>query len=718
MMNFLLSIVVSIFSLLFSGCLLESSGPSHSDFTSNRIPVSFPDIIDVDVYRIEITSDSTEPFVYYQKPGSDGLYISVPSNQEAQIAIGGYKKELLVYSATATINPGQTDAIHLNSNDPEPIFPPKQISAILTDENIVQMTWSGCAGASAYLIYKTADTLSEPQKIQTVTDTTFSENISNDTPVYYQVKAQFPNGISSPTRFVAIMSKTPSTPEPLTKVNNGILSDSTIYLNWQPSDGATGYNIYSSEVKNGEYTLAGTVTDTFFTTTLNTEKVYYFKVSVKIKENESAPSTAVKVQIVKEPLKAPSGLIATSPSASSVNLQFNTSSNATGYIIYRGLSGTSLSSIDTISSNSFEDKNLKQNTTYYYAVAATSGTEISANSSIVSIKTGALVPSTPMGLVVTVQSATVILIEFNAVSTAENYAIFRGTSENSLVEIDTITETSFTSSSLQSGTTYYFAVAAINQEGSSPRSQIISAKTQLSAPATPTGLTVTAESASSIQIKFNTVSGAAGYIIYRGTSSGSLLPVDTINGNSLLDQNLHSATTYYYSVAAYSDGGLSPKSASSSVATQDTPPATPSGLKVSATTANSITIQFNDVTGATGYKIYSSTNNSTFTLLATITATTYTHTDLASSTTRYYKVSSVKGSTESAQSSSVTGTTTTTVTKKAVVNTSSCNGCGNCRVCPVGGLTIVNRKAVIDASKCDGCGNCIARCRRGAIKLQ
>lgn len=324
MMNFLLSIVVSIFSLLFSGCLLESSGPSHSDFTSNRIPVSFPDIIDVDVYRIEITSDSTEPFVYYQKPGSDGLYISVPSNQEAQIAIGGYKKELLVYSATATINPGQTDAIHLNSNDPEPIFPPKQISAILTDENIVQMTWSGCAGASAYLIYKTADTLSEPQKIQTVTDTTFSENISNDTPVYYQVKAQFPNGISSPTRFVAIMSKTPSTPEPLTKVNNGILSDSTIYLNWQPSDGATGYNIYSSEVKNGEYTLAGTVTDTFFTTTLNTEKVYYFKVSVKIKENESAPSTAVKVQIVKEPLKAPSGLIATSPSASSVNLQFNT----------------------------------------------------------------------------------------------------------------------------------------------------------------------------------------------------------------------------------------------------------------------------------------------------------------------------------------------------------------------------------------------------------
>lgn len=108
MMNFLLSIVVSIFSLLFSGCLLESSGPSHSDFTSNRIPVSFPDIIDVDVYRIEITSDSTEPFVYYQKPGSDGLYISVPSNQEAQIAIGGYKKELLVYSATATINPGQT----------------------------------------------------------------------------------------------------------------------------------------------------------------------------------------------------------------------------------------------------------------------------------------------------------------------------------------------------------------------------------------------------------------------------------------------------------------------------------------------------------------------------------------------------------------------------------------------------------------------------------
>lgn len=807
--NVLLSIAVLILSvLLFSGCTPESSGPSYSEFSSNRIPVALPDTLDVDVYRIEIVTDSTEPFVYYEKPGSDGLYISVPSDQVAQITIEGYKNELLVYSAIATINAGQKDAVHLDPNNPEPVFSPNQISAILTDENSIQLTWSSCAGASAYLIYKTDDTLSTPQKIQTTSDTTFSENLSDDTPVYYQVKAQYPNGISEPTKYVTIVSEIPIIPTPLSTVSNGVLSDSTIYLSWQPSSGATGYNIYRSEVENGEYSLVSSITDTMFTSTLNTGKMYYFKVSVKIKDKESALSTVVKVQVAKASLKAPkgvaaslqgtgivkitfqaveganeyiiykgtsesstkpvdtistlsytdaavtesatyyykvialannqqsdpseivsistgksspsipTGLIATSPTATSTNLQFNASSNATGYIIYRGLSATALSSIDTISSTSFEDKNLSQNTTYYYAVAATNGTEKSANSSVVTIKTGALVPSTPTGLVATAQSATSILLKFNSASNAESYAIFSGTSENATVAIDTITETSFTSSSLQSGTTYYFAVSAINKEGISPRSQTVSAKTQLSAPATPTGLTATAASTSSIQIKFNTVSGATGYIIYRGTSSGSLLPVDTITESSLTDLNLQPATTYYYAVAAYNAGGVSQRSATASAATQDSPPATPSGLKVSATTANSITIQFNAVTGATGYKIYSSTNNSTFTLLATITTTTYTNTGLAAATTRYYKVSSIKGTTESVQSSSVSGTTTATVTKKAVVTASLCTGCGDCRVCPTGALTIVNRKAVIDASKCDGCGKCIARCRRGALKLQ
>jgi Pyruvate/2-oxoacid:ferredoxin oxidoreductase delta subunit len=194
--------------------------------------------------------------------------------------------------------------------------------------------------------------------------------------------------------------------------------------------------------------------------------------------------------------------------------------------------------------------------------------------------------------------------------------------------------------------------------------------------------------------------------------------VDTITTGSLTDINLQSATTYYYAVAAYNDAGVSQRSATSSAATQDAPPATPSGLKVSATTANSITVQFSSVTGATGYKVYSSTNNSTFTLLTTITTTTYTNTGLAASTTRYYKVSSIKGSIESAQSTSVSGTTQATVTKKAVVVTSKCVGCNNCLVCPTGALKIVNRKAVIDAAKCDGCGKCISKCRFGALSLQ
>ncbi len=900
---FFSGVLLSLSILLFTGCNIESPGKTEPDIAINKIPVILPDDIDIDVYRIEITSEDAEPVIYYEKHGSKGLSIAVPADVQSQLHIEGYKNELLVFSSKETIKAGQNLAILLNPDDPTPIFPPSQISVTLTNATTIQLSWSECAGAVSYIVYRTADTLVTPEKLQTVTGLSLTDNYSIGTTYYYQVKAQFLNGISDPTSLVSAISdnqNVSTTPEPPSTINYRILHDSTINIYWHSSIGATGYNLYRSENECCNYTPAGTVSDTFFTTALNTGIPNYFKISTNAAGGiESSLSPSIKIQITKSSLAAPSGLttqvlpsgsiqlafqqsegaisyiiyrgtsstnmvsidttdyntytdtsfgspatfyykvaamginqqsepsecvsvtvkkplpsipsglFATSSSATSINLQFNPASNATGYIIYRGTSASSLNSIGITMTTLFEDKNLFQNTVYYYAVAATNGTDTSAVSAVTSIKSGAIVPSIPTGLVATAQSTTSIFLKFNEASNAEGYVIFKGTSENSLEIVDTITETSFTNSSLLSGTTYYYAVAAFNREGISLRSQTVSAKTQLAVPAAPTGLSVSAVSSSairiqfqsvatatqyivsrgtnegsltqitttnslslvdsnlisgttyfyavaatnssgtspfsssvsaktlnasyppptptgltltaqstSIQLQFNAVSGAKGYIIYRGTSSGSLTVFDTVTTTFLTDQNLQTGTTYYYAISAYNADGVSARSATSSATTQVTPPATPSGLRVSATTTNSITLQFNSVTDATGYKVYSSTDNNSFTQLASITATTYTHTGLSAATTRYYKVSSMKGSVESAQSNSVSGTTQNVVKKIAVVNTSVCTGCRECLPCDVGALTIVSKKAVIDPSKCNGCGKCVSRCRRGALSLR
>lgn len=76
--------------------------------------------------------------------------------------------------------------------------------------------------------------------------------------------------------------------------------------------------------------------------------------------------------------------------------------------------------------------------------------------------------------------------------------------------------------------------------------------TTQTAPAAPTGLTATAGN-DQVALAWNASSGATGYDIYRGTTSGgeSTTPIATdVSGTSFTDSNVSDGTTYYYEVTA------------------------------------------------------------------------------------------------------------------------------------------------------------------------
>lgn len=55
---------------------------------------------------------------------------------------------------------------------------------------------------------------------------------------------------------------------------------------------------------------------------------------------------------------------------------------------------------------------------------------------------------------------------------------------------------------------------------------------------------------------------------------------------------------------------------------------------------------------------------------------------------------------------------------RAVVDSSSCVGCGTCeKVCPVNAIK-VHETAVVDGKRCIGCGRCVEQCPRGAVMLR
>ncbi len=96
------------------------------------------------------------------------------------------------------------------------------------------------------------------------------------------------------------------------------------------------------------------------------------------------------------------------------------------------------------------------------------------------------------------------------------------------------------------------------------------------------------------------------------------------------------------------------------VTTEPEPPGgVPTGLTVTGTTTNSVSLSWNPVSGATGYNVYRNNVKVTGT---PVTATSYTDTGLAASTSYTYTVTELYSGGESGHSTPVTATTKSTFT--------------------------------------------------------
>lgn len=86
----------------------------------------------------------------------------------------------------------------------------------------------------------------------------------------------------------------------------------------------------------------------------------------------------------------------------------------------------------------------------------------------------------------------------------------------------------------------------------------IAAKPSRSAPATPTGVTTSNISTSSITLSWSSVAGASGYYVYMATPNDSnYTKVATVTGTSLVKSGLTASTKYWFYVSAYNSYGTS-----------------------------------------------------------------------------------------------------------------------------------------------------------------
>lgn len=163
-------------------------------------------------------------------------------------------------------------------------------------------------------------------------------------------------------------------------------------------------------------------------------------------------------------------------------------------------------------------------------------------------------------------------------------------------------------------------------------------------PAAPSGLSATAIAYNKIRLNWTDNSNnETGFEVVRSTTSGgTYTPVGTAQAGatSYTDSGLTASKAYYYKIRAINDGG---GSAFTSFATATTPampptPAAPSNLAAESGAGNSISLSWDDNSAnETGFKIYRSTNNTDFSVVATLTSNTNAYTDqTAVAGTLYY----------------------------------------------------------------------------------
>ena len=149
-------------------------------------------------------------------------------------------------------------------------------------------------------------------------------------------------------------------------------------------------------------------------------------------------------------------------------------------------------------------------------------------------------------------------LSWNKVTGASGYEVLRATSKTGTYKsVKTITSgstVSYTDKSLATGTTYYYKVRAYRtvdkKKVYSSYSSVVSAKPVLKTPSVK--LTSGSKKAT---IKWEKISGASGYEVYRATSkSGKYSKIKTITKNSTVsyvNSSLTKNKTYYYKVRAY-----------------------------------------------------------------------------------------------------------------------------------------------------------------------
>jgi fibronectin type 3 domain-containing protein len=307
-------------------------------------------------------------------------------------------------------------------------------------------------------------------------DTTVKNGLSYD----YAVSAVNAIGEGPKSLVVPASPKgAPSAPLNLTaKAGNGYVA-----LSWAtPSDNGgsavTIYRVYRGAMSDGSDTvqIIEAVSLEWTDSTVVNKATYYYSVTAVNDLGEGARSAIISARPVGVPSKVQD--LTAKAGDSYILLRWTPPLDDGGLAIvgYRIFKGGAL--LKEAQSNEFNDTDLVngQNTTYdisaYTAMGTGAGSKVSA--------IPWTLPHAPTGIQVIKQGKDLVLTWSKPSDSGgfpiTGYRVFRGTDPNNLIELTSISGTSYTDTSVKPGNTYYYKVSATTAKGTGISSDITSIK--------------------------------------------------------------------------------------------------------------------------------------------------------------------------------------------------------------------------------------------------
>ena len=519
------------------------------------------------------------------------------------------------------------------------------IKSVATINEGIRTEWYEVNGATSYNVYRKSASEDWVLIADNVTETSYIDLENNP-----DLDKKFKHGVEYSYTVEAIKGEYVSAKDSAGKqgmhfgvINeiNAIAIDGGAYISWNKLEEADSYQIYRKNIKDSSWVLIAENVKNSYYEDKNMSSGIVYQYEVNAVKGKNVADMVVEPARAKY-IKKPSG-VAKNVNAGIELIISEEIAGADRYVFEKFVGGkyVELASVSKSERLVYVDTNVEPKQTYkyrIYAVADASDTFGEVKS--FAFQTAEVKRIGAPEITVITNDIPGVLIEWEPVEGAIGYQILRKTSEDAPWDYTVAYEydEDYLDMEVQGGCKYYYTVNAITENnGVSGYNEDGKSITFIETP----DLIEVKNTYSGVVFTWDSVPGAANYIVYRRVSGGSWKNLGTTTKTTFTDiETLSGTKTYIYTVRAvaedgsrgYYDTGLSVKYMKAPTVTF-------------ANTGSGITIKWGKISGAKQYYVYRKVSGS-WKRIATTTKTSYTDTAVKKSAgkTYSYTVRAVNGS--------------------------------------------------------------------------